>query len=221
MSHIKPDWHAPETVRVSNLEKSGYYVSQSIIGKMFRKIELPDAPRSHQRARDQDQKTGLATLSLKTLSLDDPISTILHRILTSYVDLDHPEDMSSAISGLFDHFSVELEFIGYSCSLAKHGARRLSEEELLVGTIAAKTTQFRIRQDSMASMREQTTILVQRTLKELQGSENDSILEWANRAWMAWKVSLMKKRVFGARSFGFMALHAILEVIEVMEQAGD
>ncbi|KAF8507374.1 RNA dependent RNA polymerase-domain-containing protein [Hysterangium stoloniferum] len=223
---VKPDWYRPEIVGMSRREEAEYYASQSIIGKMFREIKLPDlsddTPKAHRRRRrgsaEHGLESGFAALSLESLSLNDAISSPLHRKLTSHVDLSHTEEMFRAISGLFDHFSAELEHIGYSCSLSKNGARRLTEEELLTGTITAKTTQPRIRKDNMASMREATTILVQRALKELEGSQNDTISEWASRSWMAWKVSLVKKRMFGARGFGYMALRAIFEAIKAMEQ---
>ncbi|KAF8507373.1 RNA dependent RNA polymerase-domain-containing protein [Hysterangium stoloniferum] len=227
--HVKPDWHAPEIINVSKAEPCVYYESQSIIGKMFREIKVPDVsvsadiPETHRHRRgkneERDLESEFTALSLESLPLNDAISSPLHHKLMSHVHLDHTRGLQ-AISGLFDHFSAELQHIGYSCSLSQHGGRRLTEEELLMGTIMAKTTQPRIRKDIMASMREETTILVQGALKELQGSQNDTILEWANRAWMAWKVSLMKKRMFGARSFGYMALYAIFEVIQALEQDG-
>jgi len=67
-------------------------------------------------------------------------------------------------------------------------------------------------------MRQGTTILVRRALEELEGSRNDIILGWANRSWMAWNVSLTKKHMFGTRSFGYMALCAIFEVIKALEK---
>jgi hypothetical protein len=223
-TRVRPDWNAPEINITGN---ANYYESQSILGKLFRKIELPVLSGSNYETRAQPRRKRKGKLEpedmFANLSLggsripNDSISTRLHRKLSKLVDLKDNEDMATSMSHLFDHFATELEHICFQHSLSRHAVRRLSEEEVLIGTIIARSAQPRLRKDNMSSMRMESSVLVQRMWKELEGSPDEPIRDWANRAWMAWKVSQMKKDVFGGRSFGFMALRAIFETIKALE----
>ncbi|KAF8507372.1 RdRP-domain-containing protein [Hysterangium stoloniferum] len=222
--HVRPDWNAPEINIAGN---ANYYESQSILGKLFRAIDLPVLSGSNYETRAQPRRKRkgknstedkLANLSLGgSRNLKDPISIRLQRKLSSVVDLVYNKDTAASISDLFDLFAAELENICFQHSLSRYAIRRLSEEEVLIGTIIAKSAQARLRRDNMISMRVESGVLVQRMLKELEGSADESIKDWANRAWMAWFVSQSKKDVFGARSFGFVALRAIFEAIKALE----
>ncbi|GJJ15778.1 hypothetical protein Clacol_010056 [Clathrus columnatus] len=218
---VKPDWSAPEIITKSN--EAYYYTSKSILGVLFRDVKLPEfdlqpqASKKRRRRRVRRDEEGelleelMENLSLESIIPKDVISLALHRKLDQSIDLVSEPDLDVAISNLFAEFSSGLEQIAYAYSLSRNFYKRLSEEEILVGTIIAKTSQPRKRQDTISSMREATTELVQRILKDLEGDGN--IEDWANRAWTAWKVSLINTSngVFGAKCFGFVALRALLE----------
>ena len=224
--HLKPDWFAPEITNVSNAD---YYESNTVLGKMFRDLYLPPLnaesfdSRAQQQRRKKRQAKGLSledtltNLSLTSDGLSDPISTKLLRRLKPLVDLVDTEELATAMADLFDHYGAELEHICYSYTLSRSAKSRLTEEEVFMSTIIAKSAQPRLRKDSISSMRDETNSLVRRMWKELEGGDEVVVKDWANRAWTAWRLSLMKKNMFGAKSFGWMALRAIFEVIKELD----
>ena len=224
---IKPDWFAPEII--STLD-ANYYESQTALGKMFRAIRLPplaaashDSRAQHRRQKIRESRglslvDTLERLSLSSNSLNDPISTKLQRRLRPLVDLEDDEEMALAMSTLFDYFAAELEHICFSYTLSRSAAARLTEEEILMGTIVAKSAQPRMRRDNISSMREETSTLVRRMWKELEGGEDTVIKDWVNRGWTAWRVSLIKQNLFGSKSFGWIALRAIFEAIKHLDE---
>ena len=228
-SRLKPDWFAPEITNFSNVV---YYPSKNALGEMFRNIDLPSLnadsfnSRAQQRRREKRQSKGLsledtlASLSLTSNGLSDPISTKLLRRLKPLVLLVDTEELATAMSDLFDHYAAELEYICYSYTLSRSAKSRLTEEEVLMSTIIAKSTQPRKRKDNISTMRDKTSFLVRRMWKELEGGDKVVKKDWANRAWTAWRVSLMKKNMFGAKSFGWIALRSIFEVIKELNGRG-
>ncbi|KAF8527347.1 RNA dependent RNA polymerase-domain-containing protein [Gautieria morchelliformis] len=223
---VRPDWYAPE---ITNTQNADYYESQSALGKLFRDIKLPPVSaasyESHaqQRRSKRNERRGLSLedtlerLSLGSNSLSDPIAVKLRRRLTPLVDLEDTEELTEAMSALFDHFAAELEHICFAHTLSRKATVRLTEEEVFMGTIIAKSAQSRMRRDGIAGMRDETSTLVRRMLKELEGDEDPVIKDWVNRSWTAWRVSLMKKDTFGAKSFGWIALRAIFETIRRLD----
>ena len=222
-SHVKPDWYAPE-ILVNNLGAE-YYESQSVLGKLFRSLELPrlsdTSHDSHTRQRMTRQNLSLEetlrTLSLDSESFDDDISVKLLRRLHPLVDLLDTEELTSAAITLFDHYAAELEHICYSFTLSRKATARLSEEEVFMGTIIAKSPQHRMRQDVTSRMRDATTTLVFRIREELVGGEDASFQDWMNRAWAAWKVSIKKDGLFASKTFGWIAMRALFDGIKCMD----
>jgi hypothetical protein len=72
----------------------------------------------------------------------------------------------------------------------------------------------------MAKMREETSALTRRVLKEFEGDKDSPIRDWVNRSWMAWSISIRNTNthVFGAKSFGFLALRSLFDAIKELEQ---
>jgi len=98
----------------------------------------------------------------------------------------------------------------------KHGSCLL-EEEILVGTIVAKTSQPRRRKDLMSKMRDRTTVLVNQ-IKEGIASRDMHPLRRILRGWMAWKLSrfLADQNTAGAESFGII-IGSILDAVAALE----
>ena len=220
-TRVKPDWFAPEVTDVSDAD---YYESNTALGKMFRDIYLPPLSaesfdsRAQQRRREKRPPNGPSLKdTLASNGLSDLISTKLLRRLKPLVDLVDTEELATAMADLFDHYAAELEHICYSYTLSRSAKSRLTEEEVFISTIIAKSAQPRMRKDNISTMRDETSSLVRRMWKELEGGDEFVIKDWANRAWTAWRVSLMKKNMFGAKSFGWMALRAIFEIIKELD----
>jgi RNA-dependent RNA polymerase len=219
--HVKPNWFAPE---IANISHADYYESQTALGKMFGDIELPplnaashDSRAQQQQAEDLSPEYILANRLLTSNAPNDPISTKLRSRLSPLVDLVDTTELDNAFSHLFSHYAAELERICYNHTLSRWAKSRLTEEEVVMGTIIAKSAQPRMRTDSMSAMREETNVLVRRMWKEIEGGDEVVIKDWANRAWTAWRVSLTKKDLFGGKSFGWIALRAIFEVINELD----
>ncbi|GJJ16076.1 hypothetical protein Clacol_010355 [Clathrus columnatus] len=210
---LRPDWHAPE---VDTKGHADFYKSESILGVLFRDVELPETKQSSTEGKEDPVSNLMSTfdyLSLSNMVLRDSVSKTLQEKLSEHVNLSHTDAVATFASDLFSNFSVELEHIAYTHSLALRTAQRLTEEEVLMGTIVGKTAHPGKRKDKISAMREATLILVKGTLDELAGGSNDSIEAWTNRAWMAWKMSVLKRDKFGARCFGFVALRALFDII--------
>ena len=97
----------------------------------------------------------------------------------------------------------------------------LSEEEAVVGTIAQQTSQPRKRKDHITKLREQTDLLVKGIRAKLAGGEDDMAEDELRRAWHAWMLAYHKRKagIFGAHSFGWVALGSIFETLKEIEES--
>lgn len=225
-ARIRPDWFAPELQTGGHAD---YYESTSILGVLFRDIQLPriDVERHRAERNSEDEATiinltnTLDNLSLSVITLQDIVSDKVGGQLRRFVNLTHDDETATIMLDLFSRFATELDHLAYTYSLAIRGTKRLSEEEILIGTIIAKTSQPQMRRDKISGMREATNILIKRVLEELEGDSEASISDWANRAWTAWKISIMKQGTFGAKCFGFVTLRALFDVLNTLDTASE
>ncbi|KAI0257494.1 RNA dependent RNA polymerase-domain-containing protein [Lactifluus subvellereus] len=227
-SDSKPDWHAPETV---DLEASpNYYESKKAIGRLFRDIDLPEvqtsnraARRRRQHVRDDESETDFDELFAALCIGDrqgDRLESAVERRITEFTDVDpHSHFVKLAVASL-GRYSMELQGICASNTLQRHKGAMLSEEEAVVGTIAAKCSQRGRRRETMAQLREQTGYLVKAVRDELSGDEETSLDDWLATAWAAWKVSRQLKDRFGAHSYGWIALGEVFDAMKAIEQDG-
>ena len=93
----------------------------------------------------------------------------------------------------------------------------MTEEEAVVGTIIEKTSQPRKRKETMAKLREHTDYLVKDIRTELAADEEEPREAALTRAWLAWQLSSREHDLFGAKSFGWVALASIFETIKDIE----
>ncbi|THU91778.1 RdRP-domain-containing protein [Dendrothele bispora CBS 962.96] len=235
---LKPDYQAPETVNLDSVP-TRFYRSKRAIGRLFRKIDLPElhtevqlTRRTRQKIREEGQvrqTRGVNALaeSLAALEIqDDPIAEAVHWRVFQYLS---DEDMILAdeeqrlfVSKLFSQYCSELQTVLVVNTLGHARSVLLTEEEAMVGTIAQRSSQPRKRNDQMAKLREQTDILVRGIRDELAG-EHDVILRLV-RAWLACELGLKersKKDLIGAQSFTWIALGAVFEVIREIEEQED
>ncbi|KAG9008076.1 hypothetical protein FRB94_013733 [Tulasnella sp. JGI-2019a] len=255
----KPDWAIGEM----GPAKSGQmtYESQTAIGKLFRRIDLSDvdrladlqARREHNPPRAKPKKKK-ARRELDELvrdmdrlnvagaigTSDDPVSFAVRNRLRRYIDIDSPipTEMTNIASEQFEAYATELRYICGSNTLSY---KPLTEEEVLVGTIATKTSQPRRRQDRMTQLRTQSDELVKRILAELAGEgpregggnrrrtartsrDTETDLEDVLlRGWSAWKLSVLKCNTedghgFGAKTFGIIALVSIFDCLRELDE---
>ncbi|KAG9018986.1 hypothetical protein FRB90_007566 [Tulasnella sp. 427] len=243
-SYQRPDWSAGEvgTGRNGRL----VYRSNRAIGHLFRRIDLNDAERlaarqarrqragaGHNAEQRAEAKLERAMKNLVITGparnvLQHPISLVLLPVLERHIDAAStiPENITTVARRQFDAYVSELRFIA-TCNTITWDP--LTEEEILMGTITAKTSQPRKRVSMMARLRNQTDELVKRIRAELAGEltdtsdsesddENEDDLEdWLLRSWAAWQVSVLRDKTFGGKSFGFVALRSIFECLKAIE----
>lgn len=113
-------------------------------------------------------------------------------------------------------YCIDLRLICQHNTLARSQRAQLAEEEIVAGTIVARTPQYRRREDHMTRMNDESARLRDKVLTALAG-ENDSPRVRARRAWVAWRVAVADDR-FGSQSFGLLALTALLDAIEDIER---
>ncbi|KIP09625.1 hypothetical protein PHLGIDRAFT_503395 [Phlebiopsis gigantea 11061_1 CR5-6] len=115
------------------------------------------------------------------------------------------------------HYVQTLRHIAASFNIAYRRVARLTEEEVVVGTIIAQSSQPRMRQGAISEMREQGSILVNRIAIQLAGPDGDDKEEMLKRAWLAYRISTLHPDAFGSRSFGIVAMHEIFDAVKSIE----
>ena len=93
----------------------------------------------------------------------------------------------------------------------------LTEEEAVVGTIVAKTSNPRLRADTMWKLREQMDLQVKSVRNEVI-SEEDEFKTRLKKAWALWRVTQEEGELMGARSLGLIALGVIFDTIREHEE---
>lgn len=216
--HIRPDWSRGELGGKNNVD---FYESQRALGVLYRNVELPSV-----RRRQQD-RTALgpvysASQDLGPYELDqdlcDPISLAIIEELKYYrIFLNLNTDLANdTILPLFKHYAYQLRSICANHSLT---SRPLTEEECLAGTISARTSQPRRRNDNQAHLREQCTQLVDEIRDELR---EEGLEEWLTNTWVAWRISRREGgRAFGAKTYGFIALGSMFEAFKAIKRRDD
>ncbi|KAG6845988.1 hypothetical protein H0H87_011036 [Tephrocybe sp. NHM501043] len=223
---VKPDWNAPETV---NADSAKYYKSTRAIGRLFRDITLPltenlgtRRPRHRRGATVDNLSNAMHGLSITDGRDDDDfLQRVVKERTNEFIDTSRrpPMAVTEMIEGTFERYVSELSAICATCSLSY--SRPLTEEEAIMGTIVQKTSQPRLRLDMTAKLRERTDILVCSIREDLMGEDDENLEEHLQRAWLAWKLSIVQRlsMSFGGESFGWVALGAILEAIKDIEAA--
>jgi len=222
----RPDWNAPETV-VPDSEK--FYESQRAIGRLFRSIELPSLRTVKRAAGDQKKQLKEHEFTLEEILADFHLdgtnreenlvrTTVEGRVRRFVETRSLDEDTVNYASQLFNRYASELRTICTAHTLTNSRSAMLTEEEAMIGTIVAKSPQPRKRKDLMAKLREQTTLLITGIREDLMGDEDLPLEDGLMRAWVAWKLSAVEDDVFGAKSFGWIALGGIFEAIKDIEE---
>ena len=226
---IKPDWHAPETIKP---DPTRYYTSTRAIGRLFREIELPavETARQAQGRQRQDLRENAELPPVENVlrsfvendPQDDAVYEAVFEHVSGYINLGrHDEDMVAELWELFANYRSQLQTICADHTLSNAKNAMLTEEEAVVGTIVAKCSQPRKRKDLMSKMREQTGNLVDDTQAGIAGEDGIPPNKRLERAWVAFKLAVLEGRyeTFAARSFAWVALSEVFDAIKAIEQA--
>lgn len=221
-----PDWSTNE---LGATERDKIYESQRALGFLFRAISLP--------AVDEARAEGYLQRSAAKARKPLTVAEATQRLLSSDILSDHPlvpamEHLISAVAPaalanesttevlahvvpLLNRYCTDLRLICQHNTLARSRRAQLSEEEVVAGTIVARTPHYRKREDHMTRMNEQAERLRQKVCAELAGDDDESWL-CTRRAWIAWKVSIIDGG-FGSNSFGLVVLGALFDAVKSIE----
>ena len=226
---FKPDWDKKEVTGARELE---YYESDKALGFMFRTINL----------RDQDEPIdGFPTTSPDLIPpLQDPISCavspLVQRTLntniaaaatTTPTDTD-PEPAAAEIpqpeipqpEALHAQYVREMRYICVTHTLVDAPDVRLKEEEVVLGTILATTTQPRWRADRAQRMRVHSRALVRdiRAQMNRKANEDEPTKEEQRAglltAWDMWCWAQHHRDKEFIEGFSLIALGVVLDCLK-------
>lgn len=239
-----PDWMAPETLsEKALLESENYYRSDSAIGKLFRGITLSKIRRARIRRRrglsnqyarhapgsddddddndrldaqpNEDHYDVLRNQIMEGFQhAENELVETIDSIVQCYLDADTNREDEDTMHDVYSDYVHELRYI---CEYMGLNGAGLTEAEVVVGTIMQRTTKPKGRQRLISKLREQTGHLTRDIRARLRGPDDDAdVLVVLKRAWVAWKVSMRGdvKSGLGAKSFGFIALGLLLDVLK-------
>jgi RNA-dependent RNA polymerase len=219
---FKPDWHKAEVTGARELD---YYVSDRALGELYRNIEL------------NDPKESIEDLAVEgsggTAPLEDPISRkvapLVRSTLKTTRDQDDPadSDQSDADNGhaeqLHAHYVREMRFICMTHTLVDAPDVRLTEEEVVLGTILANCTQARWRQDRSYRMKLhaeelvndiRTQIVPQREESPTEERLQEQLRIGLRRAWAAWCWAQNHQDEDYIESFALLALGIVFDCLK-------
>lgn len=217
---MRPDWSADELAPNYKQLPENFYESRRALGVLFRNVALPELrpPRQKKAGRPVDVDDVLDRFKNVSMGngriLDDPVTLLIQEKLSARIDLGFDGELAEHfLIPQFEEFSRHLSSICAACSLSR---RPLMEEECWAGTIIAKSSQHRRRNDLQAHMRQQCTIIADQIREDL--ADPDDTEEWLIRTWVAWNISRRWERTFGAKIYGYLALGSMFEALTVIQQ---
>ncbi|KAG8991078.1 hypothetical protein FRB90_001471, partial [Tulasnella sp. 427] len=244
---VKPDWSVGEMTSARSLSMD-VYESQTAIGQLYRHINLNrahadvarQASREHgHEDHDDIPETSLMELEavLSNLNLPSsqrsiqrhPISNAIRLSLEQdYIDISSSPSSTvvDVIRRCYPSYVAELRSICTHHTITK---KPLTEEEVIMGTIASRTSQPKQRKEMIQQMRYQSDELVKRVQKDLKDADDsaESDLDAENDlstlqmrlqiAWLGWRLAVERKKTFGAKSFGLIALTAIFDGMQAID----
>jgi len=208
-----PDWHAGENFDPIN---GDYYQSERALGVLFRAVRLGEA------ARLCDPDTIFPAPDIPPC---ETIKTVLQPLIDAHLaDFITPDADAGIISRprllrLLRNYSSQLDYIRVSHVLSEDTQNSISEGEVFVGSIFAKTSQPHKRKELIIRMRSMAKELVQKVRNKLagEGEGDDATKLWLLNAWNAWNVAQEMQRTGGSSTFGWVALGSVLEAMKTLD----
>ncbi|KAL4268526.1 RNA-dependent RNA polymerase [Pleurotus pulmonarius] len=201
----KPDWHAKEVVAV---RQTDYYESDRALGQMYRAITLED-PEFNAYIKPDAPDLGQNTLLLK-------LRPIVQKYIAAYQD---PDGSCQATQILYEKYRDELRYICGTHTLTNEAGTKLTEVEVVLGVILAKSMQKSWKSNRSYRMRRHMDVLVKDVRRQL--FDETDMREGLERGWNAWFFSLLHPIDFGANSFGLIGLRTVFNCLERLGEAVD
>jgi RNA-dependent RNA polymerase len=224
---FKPDWDRTEVASMHDLD---YYVSDRALGELFRAIDLYDP---------HEPLKGFPIAPARA-PLDDPISLTLAPLVrftmtrgpetglgrtSAWGPLADPERLD--IEALYARYAREMQYICATHALVDAPDVRLTEEEVVLGTILANCSQPRLRGDRAYRLKLQSETLVRDVRSHVvvassapgTGGGGGPLTERQLRdglrdAWAMWCWTQRHQHAEFVESFALIALGLILDCLK-------
>jgi len=225
--NFKPDWHKAEVTGARDLD---YYVSDRALGELFRKIDLYDPHESLQGFPAMAPGEVVAPLA-------DTISRALSPLVRyALVGLgtrpESPAENDAHVERLHARYTREMRCICATHTLLEAPDVRLTEEEVVLGTILANCTQSRWRADRAYRMRLQSETLVRDIrahivpgdggrLGSTGAQSEEQLRESLRSAWATWVWAQHHQDREYFESFSLITLGVVLDCLKHLGELPD
>jgi RNA-dependent RNA polymerase len=207
---FKPDWSKAEVTGTRELD---YYESDRALGYLFRNIHLDDLGEPSEGFLDATPE--------QTPPLRDAISQAIAPLVqhTLEITAETPEAENTEAKGLYDRFLREMRYVCTTHTLLDLPDVQLTEEEVVLGVILAKSTQPRLRKDRAYRVRLQAETLVRdirariAPAEEGQRTEKD-YRDCLRKAWAMWGWAQHHRDNEYIESFSLIVLGIVLDCLK-------
>lgn len=210
---FRPDWSKAEVTGARELD---YYESDRALGYLFRNIHL-DEPDGLDGPSEGPPDTNLEP----TPPLGDVISKAIAPLILRTLDnaVETPEAESVETEGLYDRFLREMRCVCQIHTLLDSPDVQLTEEEVVLGAILAKSSQPRLRKDRVYRMRLHAETLVRdiraRIAPAEEGQRTDrDFRDGLRKAWATWGWAQHHRDKEYIESYSLIALGVIFDCLK-------
>ncbi|OCB86696.1 hypothetical protein A7U60_g6154 [Sanghuangporus baumii] len=213
---FKPDWKKNEA---GDEHRTDFYRSERAVGEIFRRVEKVAS------CADLDDRGESSYLQVSEHPVYKALkSTVDAKLRDSCVRQTTEEEVRI----IFRHYYNELQYICATHTLTDHVDSKLKEEEVVIGTILARCSRHRWRTERIYRMRVHASNLVKEIREQfipekLQTMTKVQATQALEVAWTSWKLITDKlttadarRNPFGLNSFSIIALNAVLECLEYL-----
>jgi RNA-dependent RNA polymerase len=191
-----------------------YYRSDKALGQLYRAIQI-EKPSSFADIRlPPGLEVGPAYISKRLRPL------VEKHFPPSTGNKNDQRVITTKLVNWFKDYVAELTHIAHAHSLSTDALVRLDEQELVLGTIMAPSTQPRHRREKVARLKLHMRNLVKMTALNFgQLKANTTRMELQSSlkmAWESWEFSVNQADTFGGPSFGLIALGYTLRVLKLL-----
>jgi RNA-dependent RNA polymerase len=207
---FKPDWSKAEVTGARELD---YYESDRALGYLFRNIHLDDSSELSEGFPD--------TTPEQTPPLGDVISQAMVPLIQLTLDItaETPEVENEVTKGLYDRFLREMRCVCMTHTLLDLPDVQLTEEEVVLGVILARSTQPRLRKDRAYRMRLHAETLVRDIGARIVPAEGGQRTErdfrdGLQKAWATWGWAQHHRDEEYIESFSLIVLGVVLDCLK-------
>ena len=207
---FKPDWNKAEVTGARELD---YYESDRALGHLFRNIHLDELGEPSEGFPDATPD--------QTLPLEDVISQAIAPLIqhTLEITVETPGGDNLEAKELYDRFSREMQSICMTHTLLDLPDVQLTEEEVVLGVILAKSTQPRLHKDRTYRVRLHAETLVRdiraRIVPEEEGQRTEKdFRDCLQKAWATWSWAQHHRDKEYIESFSLIVLGVVLDCLK-------